>query len=114
MKKAGSAKRSGEKLRALREERGETVSEVANAVGVVESSITNYESGYRVPKDSVKKRLADYYGVSLEWLFYGSEPRQEEENAVRPAHAKTILRELEINLDETERGVKITILFKTR
>ena len=58
----------GEKLRTLRGNKTQT--EVANAVGVVPSAIVNYEQGLRVPNDQTKKRLADYFGVSVDDLFF--------------------------------------------
>lgn len=74
-----------EKLRELRKGRGKTASEVADAVGVVESAILNYENGLRAPRDDVKKRLADYYGVSVGALFFGEAPDKAESHSERKA-----------------------------
>jgi transcriptional regulator with XRE-family HTH domain len=109
-----NAKLAGEKLRTLRKKRGETAAEVASAVGVVESAILNYECGYRVPKDRVKSRLADHYGVSLEWLFFAGEaPQEEKPQSVRMTR-KEIFRILEINFAQTDNGAMITLTFETR
>ena len=43
---------------------------VANAVGVSLSAITMYELGQRVPRDEIKVKLASYYGVSVQELFF--------------------------------------------
>lgn len=59
---------TGEKLRAARGNR--TTEEVAKAVGIQRTSITNYETGYRVPRDEIKKKLAAYYGKSVQELFF--------------------------------------------
>ncbi len=57
--------------RKLVELRGDkTRVEVAKAVGISISALTMYEIGERVPRDSIKVRLAQYYGVSVEELFY--------------------------------------------
>jgi len=29
-----------------------------------------YELGYRVPRDEIKMKLADYYGVTVQSLFF--------------------------------------------
>ena len=55
----------------LRELRGtKTRKEVADATYITISALTNYECGCRIPRDDVKKRLADYFGVTVDELFY--------------------------------------------
>ena len=55
----------------LRELRGESSQEAAAAsVGVTKSAWAMYERGERVPRDAVKVRIARYYGVSVEELFF--------------------------------------------
>ena len=43
--------------------------EVAKAIGVSVSAISMYENGDRVPKDSVKIKLAEYYHTTVQELF---------------------------------------------
>lgn len=59
----------GEDLRTLRGDRPKE--EVALAVGVTVSAIAMYESGARMPRDTVKIALADYFGKSVGDLFFG-------------------------------------------
>ena len=44
--------------------------EVARAVGVSVSAIAMYENGERIPRDETKIRLADYYGTTVQQLFF--------------------------------------------
>lgn len=61
----------GDRLTALR---GETRREVVAAtVGISVAALCAYERGTRTPKDPVKLALAEYYGVSVGWLFFGEE-----------------------------------------
>lgn len=57
----------------LREKRG-TISqaEVAQAIGVTPMAISLYESGERIPRDEVKIRLAQYYGCTVDSIFFTS------------------------------------------
>lgn len=64
----------GARLTSLRGER--TQAEVAKAVGVSISSIAMYENGQRTPRDEVKIALANYYGVDIASLFYGTDVRE--------------------------------------
>lgn len=44
--------------------------EVASAVGISLSAISMYENGDRIPRDEIKVRLAEYYGRTVQELFF--------------------------------------------
>ena len=58
----------GKKLIHLRGAR--TRSEVAKALGISKSALAMYELGNRTPRDEIKLALAEYYGASVQALFY--------------------------------------------
>ncbi len=58
----------GEKLTKLRGDR--TQKDIAEAVGITVSALSNYENDYRIPKDEVKKKLSVYYNTSIEEIFF--------------------------------------------
>ena len=60
-----------EKLRLLRGEKSQA--EVARAVGISDSAMSAYENGERVPRDEVKIRLANYYGKTVQEIFFDQE-----------------------------------------
>lgn len=60
--------RISEKLRDLRGRR--TIKEVAEGCCISPSSLSMYENGERVPRDEVKVRLAKFYSVSVESIFF--------------------------------------------
>lgn len=57
-----------EKLRKLRGNR--TIQEVASAVGVSRSAMQMYELGERIPRDEVKVRIAEFYGETVQNIFF--------------------------------------------
>jgi len=57
-----------ERLVAARGDR--TRQEVASAVGISLSALSMYETGQRVPRDEIKVALANYYGKTVQELFY--------------------------------------------
>lgn len=69
------AHRIGKRLVALRGARRRE--EVAKAVDVSFSALCMYETGRRVARDEVKLRLADYYGVPVESIFFAGMSRNE-------------------------------------
>lgn len=58
--------------RRLRELRGvfRTQREVADAIGVSPTALSMWENGERVPGDLAKIALANYYGKTVQELFY--------------------------------------------
>ena len=44
--------------------------DVASAVGVSLSAIAMYENGNIIPRDETKVKLADYYGTTVQSLFF--------------------------------------------
>ena len=57
--------------RILRDLRGNlSVKEVSEAVGVSESAYIKYERGERCPRDSVKIRIANFFGKTVESIFF--------------------------------------------
>ena len=60
----------GLKLKALRIEKKKTQQQVANELGIKKSSLAMYEKDKRTPRDEVKVAIADYYGESVQALFF--------------------------------------------
>ena len=46
---------------------------VAFAVGVSLSAMSMYENGERVPRDSIKVKLAEFYNKTVQEIFFDSE-----------------------------------------
>lgn len=59
----------GKRLRLLREEKDATQAEVAKAIGVTPEAIGMYEHGKREPRGEILAGLADYFGVSVDYLL---------------------------------------------
>ena len=62
------AKMIGARLKDLRGDRSQK--EVADAIGVEVMTISNYERGERTPQDEIKVRLADYFGKTVQDIFF--------------------------------------------
>ena len=62
------AKNIGKRLVELRGKR--TQGEVAKACNIGLSALSMYERGERIPRDEIKIKLANYYNVTVETLFY--------------------------------------------
>ena len=58
----------GERLRNLRG--SSTIAEVSQACGISASALSMYESGERIPRDEIKIKLARFFKVKVEDIFY--------------------------------------------
>ena len=62
------AKEIGERLIKLR---GSLTREmVAKAAGISVSAVSMYENGERIPRDAIKIKLAKFYGMSVQEIFF--------------------------------------------
>ena len=57
-----------EKLKKLRG--GKKSKDVAKAIGITISALSNYENDYRIPRDETKRKIAKYYKKSVEEIFF--------------------------------------------
>ena len=60
-------------LKAARVNRGLSVKEVADSVGVTEDTIYRYESGKSYPKISVVVKMVELYGVTISDIDFGEQ-----------------------------------------
>ena len=59
---------AGKRLRQIRGIR--TRYGVAREIGISYSALAFYENGQRTPAGRVKKKIADYYGVPVEFIWF--------------------------------------------
>lgn len=64
-----------ERIRSLRKEKGETQVQVAAAIGVAEEHYQRYERGASLPNMENAWKLADHFGVSIDYLVGRSDKR---------------------------------------
>lgn len=68
------AETTGERLRRLRGKR--TLAEVGKAVGMAPSTLSMIENGIRGTSDTNKKKLAEYYGRTVAYIFFNASTRE--------------------------------------
>jgi len=59
----------GKRLRRLRNDKKLTQTELGNIINVTKVSISDYESGDRTPDTDNLRRLADFFGVTSDYLL---------------------------------------------
>ena len=64
-----------ERLHLLRNEAHKTQQDIADALNISRVAYSYYESGIRTPSLDTLSRLADYYGVSLDYIYGHSDQK---------------------------------------
>lgn len=81
-------KQMGERLRTLRESIGLSQTKFAEVIGSTQSSINRYENGQATPTVELLRKYADYFDVSMDYIFARcDEPQGKLYQAKPPADA---------------------------
>lgn len=59
-----------QRLKDLRSAKGKSVAEVSKDTGIGETALRNYECGIRIPRYTAMFALANYYGKSVDRIFF--------------------------------------------
>ena len=65
-----------DRLCEMRKERKQSRKEVSEALGIAERSYQRYENAEREPTASVLVKMADYYGVTTDYLLGRTDRRE--------------------------------------
>jgi putative transcriptional regulator len=68
-----------EKMYRLRVRRKLSQKQVAEAVGITQSGYAMIEGGRRHPRKEIMKKLADFFGVTVDELFFSEDYKGQEE-----------------------------------
>lgn len=91
-------KEIGSKLKQLRQSKKLTQEEVATRVNITRSTVSNYERGRRTPHLKDLQKLADVFGVGLD--YFGVSPKDEAFELL--ARAKQVFANNLISAEEKE------------
>ena len=73
----------------LRDDIGVKDADVAKATGVTKSTFSDWKSGRSNPKDEKLKKIAEYFGVTTDYLRTGNAP-EEDKTILKPKDEKDI------------------------
>lgn len=61
-------KKIGKRLAKLRGDKPQA--RVAQDIGIAPTTLSMYENGERMPRDNIKLKISNYYGVTVESIFF--------------------------------------------
>jgi len=62
--------RIGKRIKEMRIQKGITAEELAKELGTSSSAVNMYECGLRIPRDEIKIRIAEFFDVPIQKIFY--------------------------------------------
>ena len=81
------------RIKNAREKNGLTQREVERETGIKQSSLAKYETGRNEPDIETVGILAEFYGISIDWLFglgkQGRNPNYYEDLGIKDTNLKT-------------------------
>lgn len=86
----------GERLKKLREENGLLLADLSDKFGLSKTAFSNYENDYRKPGLDLVKELAEFFGVSVDYLLGVKNPDEVMSAEMVREHGYTSQKELEI------------------
>ena len=89
------------RLRELRTIKGVSQDTVAESCEISRVGLARYETGQRVPVVKIASRLAEYYGVSVEYLL-GKDSAEPQEKAPTPDDARAEAKMLLEGMDDEQ------------
>ena len=70
------ASRIGAQIKSLRESQNKSQKVVADDLGISMSALCMYEIGNSIPRDEIKIRIAESFGVPVESIFFPTEQHE--------------------------------------
>lgn len=81
---------------------GVTSYKVSKDTGVTQTSLSNWKSGRSTPSVKTLQKIADYFGVTIEYLTTGEEEPEKKEAVLTTKDERDIAKRLESTLADLE------------
>lgn len=88
------------RLKIARIKSGFTQKEVASAINIGHATLSTYESGRNEPSLDVIGTLAEYYNVSVDWLFGLGAQDRKTDNSATITQINTLVKQFTKKLNE--------------
>ncbi len=83
---------------------GVTAYQVAKATGISTATLTNWKKGRYTPKQDKLQKIADYFGVTVEYLMTGKNEPKEKASELNAKDERDIAKDLDRIMGEIQKG----------
>ena len=88
----------------LLEKYGVTAYKVSKATGIAGSTFTDWKTGRSTPKQDKLQKIADYFGVTVDYLMTGKEEPEKKEITLTPKDERDIEKDLSNIMEKLRKG----------
>lgn len=83
---------------------GVTSYKLSKEIGITQTTLSNWKSGRSTPNVQNLQKIADYFGVTVDYLMTGVENPESKKSTLTPKDERDISRRLEQTLEDLENG----------
>ena len=83
---------------------GVTAYKVAKETGVTQSTLSDWKRGRSTPKTNNMQKIADYFGVTVDYLMTGKEEPEKKETTLTPRDERDIKKDVDAIMAKLESG----------
>ena len=91
-----------DRYKTIRDSRNIKDSQVAKETGITKSTFSEWKSGKYTPKQDKLQKIADFFGVTIDYLMTGTEDTTKEYPQLNARDERDISRRLEQTLSDLE------------
>lgn len=88
----------------LRDEKGIKDSDVVKSTGITKSTFSDWKSGRSKPKNDKLQKIAEYFGVTVDYLMTGKEEAKEKDPELTARDQRDIAKDLDRIMGEIKKG----------
>lgn len=88
----------------LRDEKGIKDSDVVKSTGITKSTFSDWKSGRSKPKNDKLQKIADYFGVTVDYLTTGKEEIKEKDPELTARDERDISKDLDRIIGQIQKG----------
>lgn len=88
----------------LLQKRNVTAYKVAKEAGVTQTALSNWKSGRSTPTTKTLKKIADYFGVTVDYLMSGKDETKEKNSGLTTRDEKDIAKDLNSIMEKLRNG----------
>lgn len=81
-----------------------TAYKVAKETGVTQTALSNWKSGRSTPTTKTLKKIADYFGVTVDYLMTGKEEAKEKASELTARDERDIAKDLNSIMEKLKNG----------
>lgn len=95
----------GDIIRQLRDKHDIKQQDFAKFLNIGKSTLSQYENGNRVPNDEIKKKISDFFNVSIDYLLEMTSIPDKIDDYIKKDVTKRVIQQPKLNLSSNEQSL---------